>query len=52
VGGYRYYPDWDNTNNCINDGNEPSWMATYLTTTKDQCCKNNYWWRYDACMLA
>lgn len=52
VGGNRWYPDWENTNNCINDGNEPSWMAVYLTATKEQCCQNNYWWRLEACKLA
>ena len=52
VGGNKWYPDWDNTNNCINDGRDPYWMRSYLTDTKQQCCKNNYWWREQACIDA
>ena len=52
VGGNIWYPDWEGTNNCLNDGNEPSWMQTYTTATKEECCKNNYWWRLEECKLA
>jgi len=49
VGGNQWYPDWEVTNNCINDGRSPYWMRSYLTDTKAQCCKNNYWWREAEC---
>jgi len=52
VGGNPWYPDWGMSNNCLNDGREPSWMEAYLTDTKEECCETHYWWRLDACKLA
>ena len=50
VGGFPWYPDWNFSNNCLNDGQHYNWMESYLTDTKDECCQNNYWWRYEECM--
>lgn len=52
VGGFPWYPDWDYTNECVNDGNDPLWISEYLADTKWECCKNNYWWREAECLAS
>mmetsp|Transcript_4289 Transcript_4289/g.9709 ORF Transcript_4289/g.9709 Transcript_4289/m.9709 type:complete len:891 (+) Transcript_4289:2-2674(+) len=43
-----YYPDWLNTNTCVNDGNAPQYMKvnyeTWMYVTLFDCCKTYYGW--------
>ncbi|KAL7479420.1 hypothetical protein ACHAW6_010842 [Cyclotella cf. meneghiniana] len=46
-----YYPDWQGTNTCVNNGKQPSWMYVsdpwnnkYFTTSQQECCDTWYFW--------
>mmetsp|Transcript_21373 Transcript_21373/g.43482 ORF Transcript_21373/g.43482 Transcript_21373/m.43482 type:complete len:523 (+) Transcript_21373:702-2270(+) len=49
-----YYPDWENTDICLNDGNEPAYMSSnptaWMLETLFACCEKYYSWKQDACM--
>jgi len=51
-----YYPDWTNEDQvCTNDGNDPEYMleiqrVNYLYRSKEDCCRNHFWWRITQCM--
>jgi hypothetical protein len=49
-----YYPDWAGANEgCLNDGNEPDYMAAnptqWMHSTLDSCCKKNYSYNLAGC---
>eukprot|EP00804_Cyclotella_cryptica_P017072 CCRYP_003317-RA/>CCRYP_003317-RA protein AED:0.06 eAED:0.06 QI:0/1/0.5/1/1/1/2/198/460 len=49
-----YYPDWTGSNEgCLNDGNEPDYMAAnptlWMHSTLDSCCKKNYSYNLSSC---
>ncbi|KAL3775170.1 hypothetical protein HJC23_000313 [Cyclotella cryptica] len=46
-----FYPDWEGSNTCVNDGKQPSWMYVsdpwnnkYFTTSQQECCDTWYFW--------
>lgn len=44
-----WYPDWERTNTCQNDGLQPGWMASqYFSSSQSRCCSQWFWWD-DAC---
>jgi len=50
-----WYPDWSGSDNgCLNDGNEPSYMAEnptfYMYGNKVDCCQQHYDWNYSECV--
>eukprot|EP00956_Cyclotella_meneghiniana_P004011 scaffold4865_cov83-Cyclotella_meneghiniana.AAC.9 len=50
-----YYPDWSGDNEgCLNDGNEPAYMAQYSTlwmhATLESCCEEHYSWNLYSCL--
>jgi len=41
-----WYPDWERTATCANDGREPSWMGvTYFFSSQADCCAAWFWWQ-------
>ena len=47
------YQNWGgSTEECLNDGNEPAYMANtqYISSTLDLCCASWYSWIYDQCL--
>jgi hypothetical protein len=54
--GAKYYPDWINESQvCLNDGLDPEYMMqvqkeNYLYDSKEDCCRNHFWWRIQQCM--
>jgi hypothetical protein len=54
--GSKYYPDWINDSQvCLNDGADPEYMMqvqkeNYLYDSKEDCCRNHFWWRIQQCM--
>lgn len=52
-----WYPDWSGSDEgCLDDGNEPTYMAQnptyYLYASKVDCCQQHYNWRYNECVGA
>lgn len=49
-----YYPEWVRSNNCSNNGQEPTYMTqnptAWMHTTLQSCCEKNFNWNYARCM--
>ncbi|KAL9182412.1 hypothetical protein ACHAXT_013064 [Thalassiosira profunda] len=46
VGTGSFYPDWERSATCANDGQQPSWMGTqYFFNTLQECCNQWFWWQ-------
>lgn len=44
--GSVYYPDWERSATCSNDGRQPNWMgAPYFFPTLQECCNAWFWWQ-------
>jgi len=44
-GSGTWYPDWERTYSCANDGKEPSWMgSTFFSSSQSACCAQWFWW--------
>ena len=55
AGSGLFYPDWAGTNKgCLNDGNEPNYMAAnptqWMHSTLDSCCKKYYFYDHAKCI--
>ncbi|KAL3799917.1 hypothetical protein ACHAW5_006648 [Stephanodiscus triporus] len=43
---YPWYPDWERTNTCANDGLQPNWMTpAQFFSSKADCCQANFYWQ-------
>lgn len=45
--GSIWYPDWERSNTCQNDGGQPNWMDNhvgYYHPTEKECCAQWFWW--------
>jgi len=51
-----YYPDWETSDTCVNDGNEPAYMSAnpeaWLHATLESCCRVNFLWDYNNCIMS
>jgi hypothetical protein len=48
-----WYPDWERTNTCAQDGLQPSWMSgTYLFSSRESCCSAYFSWQASCLSLA
>ncbi len=51
-----YYPDWETSGTCVNDGNIPAYMSAkpdlWLHATLESCCSKNFSWEYNDCILS
>ena len=47
-----FYPDWEDTMSCIDDGKEPYWMHTghWMKNTREECCEEFFEWEYNDCI--
>eukprot|EP00984_Skeletonema_dohrnii_P030646 scaffold22298_cov84-Skeletonema_dohrnii-CCMP3373.AAC.2 len=49
-----FYPDWEDTMGCINNGKEPYYMQTnptsWMENTREECCKRYFEWEYFDCI--
>jgi hypothetical protein len=46
TGLYPWYPDWERTNTCANDGLQPNWMTpAQFFSSKADCCQANFYWQ-------
>jgi len=49
-----FYPDWEDTMSCINDGKKPYYMQMetghWMKNTREECCKRFFEWEYFDCI--
>ena len=46
TGNDPWYPDWQRTSTCANDGLQPNWMGDgYFTSSQSECCAAWFWWQ-------